>query len=106
MTEPMPALSIVAMPGRRRRTIELCQEAERRGFTGIYVAEPDGQHVDVRGAGVADREDPLRHLDRADLPAHHGRLLPERGDDARGLGRAASAWASASPTGRPTCAWA
>jgi alkanesulfonate monooxygenase SsuD/methylene tetrahydromethanopterin reductase-like flavin-dependent oxidoreductase (luciferase family) len=37
-----PALSIVAMPGRRRRTIELCQEAERRGFTGIYSPSPMG----------------------------------------------------------------
>ena len=42
MTEPMPALSIVAMPGRRRRTIELCQEAERRGFSGIYSPSPMG----------------------------------------------------------------
>jgi len=42
MTEPLPALSIVAMPGRRRRTIELCQEAERRGFTGIYSPSPMG----------------------------------------------------------------
>ena len=42
MTEPMPALSIVAMPGRRRQTIELCQEAERRGFTGIYSPSPMG----------------------------------------------------------------
>jgi alkanesulfonate monooxygenase SsuD/methylene tetrahydromethanopterin reductase-like flavin-dependent oxidoreductase (luciferase family) len=42
MSDPLPALSIVAMPGRRRRTIELCQEAERRGFTGIYVPSPMG----------------------------------------------------------------
>ena len=42
MTDALPALSIVAMPGRRRRTVELCQEAERRGFTGIYVPSPFG----------------------------------------------------------------
>jgi alkanesulfonate monooxygenase SsuD/methylene tetrahydromethanopterin reductase-like flavin-dependent oxidoreductase (luciferase family) len=30
------------MPGRRRRTVELCQEAEKRGFTGIYVPSPTG----------------------------------------------------------------
>jgi alkanesulfonate monooxygenase SsuD/methylene tetrahydromethanopterin reductase-like flavin-dependent oxidoreductase (luciferase family) len=42
MSDPLPALSIVAMPGRRRRTIELCQEAERRGFGGIYVPSPMG----------------------------------------------------------------
>lgn len=32
----LPALSLVAVPGRRRRTIELAQEIERRGFAGIY----------------------------------------------------------------------
>jgi alkanesulfonate monooxygenase SsuD/methylene tetrahydromethanopterin reductase-like flavin-dependent oxidoreductase (luciferase family) len=42
MSDPLPALSIVAMPGRRRRTIEICQEAERRGFAGIYVPSPMG----------------------------------------------------------------
>ncbi len=36
MSQPMPALSLVAVPGRRRRTIELAQEIERRGFAGIY----------------------------------------------------------------------
>src|SRR3954469_10608104 len=38
----LPALCLIAMPGRRRRTIELCQEAERRGFAGIYVPSPMG----------------------------------------------------------------
>src|SRR5215471_15588223 len=42
MTDTLPALSVVAMPGRRRRTIELCQEAERCGFTGIYSPSPMG----------------------------------------------------------------
>jgi alkanesulfonate monooxygenase SsuD/methylene tetrahydromethanopterin reductase-like flavin-dependent oxidoreductase (luciferase family) len=31
-----PALSLAAVPGRRRATIELTQEIERRGFSGIY----------------------------------------------------------------------
>jgi len=42
MPEQLPALCLIAMPGRRRRTIELCQEAERRGFAGIYVPSPTG----------------------------------------------------------------
>lgn len=33
----MPAITLVATPGRRARMVELCQEAEKRGFTGIYV---------------------------------------------------------------------
>ena len=42
MSEPLPALCLIAMPGRRRRTIELGQEAERRGFAGLYVPSPTG----------------------------------------------------------------
>lgn len=42
MSEPLPALCLIAVPGRRRRTIELCQETERRGFAGIYVPSPFG----------------------------------------------------------------
>ncbi len=36
MSERMPALSLVAVPGRRAQMIELAVEIERRGFTGIY----------------------------------------------------------------------
>src|SRR5438105_6001642 len=37
MSEAMPALSLVAVPGRRRVTLDLAAEAERRGFSGLYV---------------------------------------------------------------------
>jgi alkanesulfonate monooxygenase SsuD/methylene tetrahydromethanopterin reductase-like flavin-dependent oxidoreductase (luciferase family) len=33
---PLPAVSLVAVPGRRRLTIDLAREMERRGFAGIY----------------------------------------------------------------------
>jgi alkanesulfonate monooxygenase SsuD/methylene tetrahydromethanopterin reductase-like flavin-dependent oxidoreductase (luciferase family) len=33
---PLPAISLVAVPGRRRLTIELAQDIERRGFAGIF----------------------------------------------------------------------
>ncbi|HLZ69789.1 MAG TPA: LLM class flavin-dependent oxidoreductase [Dehalococcoidia bacterium] len=33
----MPALSVVAVAGRRARTLELAQEIEARGFSGIYA---------------------------------------------------------------------
>src|SRR5471032_1932334 len=42
MTEPLPALCLIAVPSRRRRTIELCQETEKRGYAGIYVPSPFG----------------------------------------------------------------
>ncbi len=32
----LPAISLVAVPGRRRLTIQLAQEIERRGFAGIF----------------------------------------------------------------------
>jgi alkanesulfonate monooxygenase SsuD/methylene tetrahydromethanopterin reductase-like flavin-dependent oxidoreductase (luciferase family) len=38
MPDPMPALALVAVPGRRRQTLDVAREAERRGFTGIYVS--------------------------------------------------------------------
>jgi alkanesulfonate monooxygenase SsuD/methylene tetrahydromethanopterin reductase-like flavin-dependent oxidoreductase (luciferase family) len=37
MTDALPALSLVAVPGRRQATLELAREIERRGFAGIYV---------------------------------------------------------------------
>jgi alkanesulfonate monooxygenase SsuD/methylene tetrahydromethanopterin reductase-like flavin-dependent oxidoreductase (luciferase family) len=37
MPEPLPALSLVAVPGRRRVTLDVARDAERRGFAGIYV---------------------------------------------------------------------
>jgi alkanesulfonate monooxygenase SsuD/methylene tetrahydromethanopterin reductase-like flavin-dependent oxidoreductase (luciferase family) len=42
MSETLPALCLIAVPSRRRRTIEICQEAERRGYPGIYVPSPFG----------------------------------------------------------------
>jgi alkanesulfonate monooxygenase SsuD/methylene tetrahydromethanopterin reductase-like flavin-dependent oxidoreductase (luciferase family) len=37
MPETLPALSLVAVPGRRQATLDLAVEVERRGFAGIYV---------------------------------------------------------------------
>ena len=34
---PLPAISLVAVPGRRRLTIDLARDIERRGFSGIYT---------------------------------------------------------------------
>lgn len=36
MPSPLPAVSLVAVPSRRRRTVELAQEIERRGFGGVW----------------------------------------------------------------------
>jgi alkanesulfonate monooxygenase SsuD/methylene tetrahydromethanopterin reductase-like flavin-dependent oxidoreductase (luciferase family) len=34
----LPAVALAAVPGRRRRTLELAREIEKRGFGGIYCA--------------------------------------------------------------------
>jgi len=38
MSSPMPALSLAAVAGRRKATIELAQQIEDAGFSGIYCA--------------------------------------------------------------------
>ncbi|MSO76887.1 MAG: LLM class flavin-dependent oxidoreductase [Alphaproteobacteria bacterium] len=42
MPAAMPAVSLVAVPGRRAATLELAREIERRGFSGIYCPSPFG----------------------------------------------------------------
>ncbi len=34
---PLPAISLVAVPGRRRLTLDIARDIERRGFSGIYT---------------------------------------------------------------------
>jgi alkanesulfonate monooxygenase SsuD/methylene tetrahydromethanopterin reductase-like flavin-dependent oxidoreductase (luciferase family) len=34
---PLPAISLVAVPGRRRLTMEIARDIERRGFAGVYT---------------------------------------------------------------------
>src|SRR5215467_2888465 len=33
----LPAISLVAVPGRRRQTIEIARDIERRGYAGVYT---------------------------------------------------------------------
>jgi len=42
MPQTLPAISLVAVPGRRRATLEIAREIERRGFAGIYSPSPFG----------------------------------------------------------------
>ncbi len=36
MLHPLPAVSLAAVPGRRRQTVEMAREIERRGFEGVF----------------------------------------------------------------------
>ena len=38
----LPAICLIAVPGRRRRTLELAQEVEKRGYAGIFSPSPFG----------------------------------------------------------------
>ena len=54
-----PAVSLVAVAGRRRATLELAQRIEREGFTGIYCPSPgDGLGL-CEALAEATREIPL-----------------------------------------------
>jgi len=43
----MPAVSLVAVPGRRNRTVELARQIEDRGFTGVYCPSIMGDAISL-----------------------------------------------------------
>jgi alkanesulfonate monooxygenase SsuD/methylene tetrahydromethanopterin reductase-like flavin-dependent oxidoreductase (luciferase family) len=53
MAEPLPALSLVAVPGRRHLTLDLAREAERRGFSGLYLPSRYGNMAQCVGLALA-----------------------------------------------------
>src|SRR5436305_13499403 len=53
MTNTLPAPSPVAVPGRRRLTLDLAGEAERRGFSGIYVPSIFGNMAQCTALALA-----------------------------------------------------
>jgi len=56
MSEDLPALSLVAVPGRRRQTLDLAREIERRGFAGIFSPSMFGTlALPAAIAGVTER---------------------------------------------------
>src|SRR5215475_5979800 len=53
MTEARPAISLVAVPGRRRQTLDIAREIERRGFAGIYVPSRFGNLAQCTALALA-----------------------------------------------------
>src|SRR5438477_12580040 len=53
MADPLPALSLVAVPGRRSVTLEVAREAERRGFAGLYVPSIFGNMAQCTALALA-----------------------------------------------------
>jgi alkanesulfonate monooxygenase SsuD/methylene tetrahydromethanopterin reductase-like flavin-dependent oxidoreductase (luciferase family) len=55
MPDPMPGISLVAVPGRRQATLELAAEIERRGFSGAYVPSMFGNIAQCVAMALATR---------------------------------------------------
>jgi alkanesulfonate monooxygenase SsuD/methylene tetrahydromethanopterin reductase-like flavin-dependent oxidoreductase (luciferase family) len=53
MPTPLPALNLIATPGRRRATLETAREIERRGFAGISVSSSFANMAQCTGLAFA-----------------------------------------------------
>jgi alkanesulfonate monooxygenase SsuD/methylene tetrahydromethanopterin reductase-like flavin-dependent oxidoreductase (luciferase family) len=53
MTDPLPAISLVAVPGRRRQTLDIARDIERRGFSGIYMPSRWSNMAQCTGLALA-----------------------------------------------------
>ena len=53
MAEPLPAISLVAVPGRRRQTLDIARDIERRGFSGIYMPSRWSNMAQCTGLALA-----------------------------------------------------
>jgi alkanesulfonate monooxygenase SsuD/methylene tetrahydromethanopterin reductase-like flavin-dependent oxidoreductase (luciferase family) len=53
MPDPLPAISLVAVPGRRRRTLDIARDLERRGFSGIYMPSRYGNMAQCTALALA-----------------------------------------------------
>jgi alkanesulfonate monooxygenase SsuD/methylene tetrahydromethanopterin reductase-like flavin-dependent oxidoreductase (luciferase family) len=53
MPDPLPAISLVAVPGRRRQTLEIARDIERRGFSGIYMPSRWSNMAQCTGLALA-----------------------------------------------------
>jgi alkanesulfonate monooxygenase SsuD/methylene tetrahydromethanopterin reductase-like flavin-dependent oxidoreductase (luciferase family) len=59
MPQPLPAISLVAVPGRRRLTLDLAREIERHGFAGIYVPSRFGNMAQCTALALATERIPF-----------------------------------------------
>ncbi len=55
----MPAVSLAAVPGRRKATLEVATELEKRGFTGIYCPSLGDALTLCQGIAMVTREIPF-----------------------------------------------
>src|ERR1051326_7670029 len=59
MAEQLPALNLIAEPGRRRATLDAAREIERRGFAGISISSSYGNLAQCVGLALATEHIPF-----------------------------------------------
>src|SRR6201997_1474691 len=59
MPQPLPAISLVAVPGRRRETLDIARKIERLGFAGIYIPSRFGNMAQCTALAVATEHIPF-----------------------------------------------
>ena len=59
MPQPLPAISLVAVPGRRRETLDIARKIERRGFSGIYIPSRFGNMAQCTALALATEHIPF-----------------------------------------------
>src|ERR1700757_5031748 len=59
MPATLPALNLIAEPGRRRATLDTAREIERRGFAGISVSSSFGNMSQCVGLALATERIPF-----------------------------------------------
>jgi hypothetical protein len=55
MPQLLPVISLVAVPGRRRQTLDIAREIERRVFAGVYIPSRFGNMAQSTALTVATR---------------------------------------------------
>jgi alkanesulfonate monooxygenase SsuD/methylene tetrahydromethanopterin reductase-like flavin-dependent oxidoreductase (luciferase family) len=55
----LPAISLVAVPGRRCQTLEIARDIERRGFAGIYIPSRFGNMAQCTALALATERIPF-----------------------------------------------
>jgi alkanesulfonate monooxygenase SsuD/methylene tetrahydromethanopterin reductase-like flavin-dependent oxidoreductase (luciferase family) len=59
MPQALPAISLVAVPGRRRQTLDIAREIERRGFAGVYIPSRFGNMAQCTALALATEHIPF-----------------------------------------------
>ena len=74
---PLPAVSLVAVPGRRRQTIDIARDIERRGFSGIYTPSMYGNmsQCEAMCCNPAQPEGVVQKLGYRSIPIDRGERM-------------------------------